>query len=212
MPRLAPRLAETRESRMERNKRGDVTEMLTKFRRGDPGAEAKLVELVYSQLRRLAADYMRRERKDHSLPPTALVHEAYLRLIKLQPKVWQNRAHFFAVAALLMRQILVDHARRRRAQKRGAGGLHVSTDDSHVQQSPQLMHEPQRYEHLIAVDDALTALAKISPRQSRIVELRFFAGMSNKEIAEVLGTSERTVERESAAAQTWLAARLRRLE
>jgi RNA polymerase sigma factor (TIGR02999 family) len=131
---------------MERNKRGDVTEMLTKFRRGDPGAEAKLVELVYSQLRRLAADYMRRERKDHSLPPTALVHEAYLRLIKLQPKVWQNRAHFFAVAALLMRQILVDHARRRRAQKRGAGGTHLSTDDSHVQQSPQLMHEPQRYD------------------------------------------------------------------
>jgi RNA polymerase sigma factor (TIGR02999 family) len=186
--------------------------MLTKFRRGDPGAEAKLVELVYSQLRRLAADYMRRERKDHSLPPTALVHEAYLRLIKLQPKVWQNRAHFFAVAALLMRQILVDHARRRRAQKRGAGGAHLSTDDSHVQQSPQLMHEPQRYEHLIAVDDALTALAKISPRQSRIVELRFFAGMSNKEIAEVLETSERTVERESGTAQTWLAARLRRLE
>ena len=194
---------------MAEDRRGDVTELLTQFRRGDQGAEAKLVALVYGELRQLAAAYMRRERKGHTLQPTALVHEAYVRLISLRPKSWKNRAHFFAVAALLMRQILVDHARRRLAAKRGAGGSHVSTDDPDAQRSPRMMVEPDRDEDLIAVDDALTTLANINARQSRIVELRFFAGMSTREIAEALGTSERTVEREWAAAQTWLFERLR---
>ena len=143
------------------------------------------------------------------MPPTALVHEAYIRLINLRLTSWKNRAHFYAVAALLMRQILVDQARRRLAAKRGDGGLHVSIDDPGIQGAPQLTGKPDRFEDLIAVDEGLTALARINPRQSRIVELRFFAGMSNKEIAEALGTSERTVEREWAAAQAWLAARLR---
>jgi RNA polymerase sigma-70 factor, ECF subfamily len=194
---------------MDRDKRGDVTELLTRFRRGEQGAEAKLMTLVYGELRRLAAQYMRRERKEHSMPPTALVHEAYIRLINLRLTSWKNRSHFYAVAALLMRQILVDQARRRLAAKRGDGGLHVSIDDPGIQGAPQLTRKPNRFEDVIAVDEGLTALARINLRQSRIVELRFFAGMSNKEIAEALGSSERTVEREWRAAQAWLAARLR---
>jgi RNA polymerase sigma-70 factor (ECF subfamily) len=110
---------------MTGDKSGEVTELLTRFRRGEKGAEAKLMTLVYGELRRLAAQYMRRERREHSMPPTALVHEAYIRLINLRPTSWKNRAHFFAVAAILMRQILVDQARRRLAAKRGEGGPHV---------------------------------------------------------------------------------------
>src|SRR6478672_5879411 len=113
---------------MHQQSGGDVSELLVQFRRGEQGAEAKLVTLVYDELHRLAVRYMRRERSDHSLQPTALVHEAYLRLIKQQPKFWKNRVHFFAVAALSMRQILVDHARRRLAVKRGDGKTHVSLD------------------------------------------------------------------------------------
>jgi RNA polymerase sigma factor (TIGR02999 family) len=152
---------------------------------------------------------MRRERSDHSLQPTALVHEAYLRLIKQQPKFWKNRVHFFAVAALSMRQILVDHARRRLAVKRGDGQTHVSLDDVGAQDARFLTIDPEQSEDLVALDDALTTLAKVDARQSRIVELRFFAGMNSKEIAEVLGISERTIDRQWAAAQTWLYARLR---
>jgi RNA polymerase sigma factor (TIGR02999 family) len=188
---------------------GDVSELLVQFRRGEQGAEAKLVTLVYDELHRLAVRYMRRERSDHSLQPTALVHEAYLRLIKQQPKFWKNRVHFFAVAALSMRQILVDHARRRLAVKRGDGQTHLSLDDVGVQDARFLAIDPEQSEDLVALDDALTTLAKVDARQSRIVELRFFAGMNSKEIAEVLGISERTVDRQWAAAQTWLYARLR---
>ena len=188
---------------------GDVSELLVQFRRGEQGAEAKLVTLVYDELHRLAVRYMRRERPDHSLQPTALVHEAYLRLIKQQPKFWKNRVHFFAVAALSMRQILVDHARRRLAVKRGDGQTHLSLDDVGVQDSRHLMIDPEQSEDLVALDDALTTLAKVDARQSRIVELRFFSGMNSKEIGEVLGISERTVDRQWAAAQAWLYARLR---
>ena len=194
---------------MHQESGGDVSELLVQFRRGEQGAEAKLVTLVYDELHRLAVRYMRRERSDHSLQPTALVHEAYLRLIKQQPKFWKNRVHFFAVAALSMRQILVDHARRRLAVKRGDGQTHLSLDDLGVQDSRFLMIDPEQSEDLVALDDALTTLAKVDARQSRIVELRFFAGMNSKEIGEVLGISERTVDRQWAAAQAWLFARLR---
>ncbi len=194
---------------MHQESGGDVSELLVQFRRGEQGAEAKLVTLVYDELHRLAVRYMRRERSDHSLQPTALVHEAYLRLIKQQPKFWKNRVHFFAVAALSMRQILVDHARRRLAVKRGDGQTHLSLDDVGVQDSRFLTIDPEQSEDLVALDDALTTLAKVDARQSRIVELRFFAGMNSKEIGEVLGISERTVDRQWAAAQAWLYARLR---
>ena len=194
---------------MHQQSGGDVSELLVQFRRGEQGAEAKLVTLVYEELHRLAVRYMRRERSDHSLQPTALVHEAYLRLIKQQPKFWKNRVHFFAVAALSMRQILVDHARRRLAVKRGDGKAHLSLDDVGVQDSRYLMIDPEQSEDLVALDDALTTLAKVDARQSRIVELRFFSGMNSKEIGEVLGISERTVDRQWAAAQAWLYARLR---
>lgn len=196
---------------MSQEKSGNVTELLGQFCRGERGAEAKLVTLVYDELHRLAVRYMRLERTGHSLQPTALVHEAYLRLINQRPKSWKNRAHFFAIAAMLMRQILVDSARRHSAVKRGDGQPHVSLDDPIAQRSRHLVLDRGQSEDLMALDDALTTLAKIHSRQSRIVELRFFAGMSSKEIAEALGISERTVEREWAAAQAWLYARLRPL-
>jgi len=154
---------------------------------------------------------MRLERKGHSLQPTALVHEAYLRLISQRPKSWKNRAHFFAVAAMLMRQILVDHARRRLAAKRGTGKPDLNIDDPVVQVDPHMAFDPDRFEDLIALDEAMTRLETVNPRQGRITELRFFAGMSSNEIAEALGISQRTVEREWAAAQSWLYARLRPL-
>jgi len=190
---------------------GNLTELLAQFRRGEPGAEAKLVTLVYDELHRLAVHHMRRERKEHSLQPTALVHEAYLRLVTQRPKSWKNRAHFFAVAAMLMRQILVDHARRRLAVKRGTGKANVSLDDPATGLASQLALDPDQCEDLVALDEALTTLSKVNPRQSRIIELRFFSGMSTQEIAEVLGISERTVEREAAAAQAELYAMLRPL-
>jgi RNA polymerase sigma-70 factor (ECF subfamily) len=192
-------------------KSGNITQLLVQFRRGEQGAEARLVTLVYDELHRLAVRYMRLERKGHSLQPTALVHEAYLRLISQRPKSWKNRAHFFAVAAMLMRQILVDHARRRLAAKRGTGKPDVNIDDPVVQMDPHMAFDSDRFEDLIAVDEAMTRLAAVNPRQGRITELRFFAGMSSNEIAEALGISQRTVEREWAAAQSWLYARLRPL-
>jgi RNA polymerase sigma-70 factor, ECF subfamily len=188
---------------------GDVTKLLAQFRRGEQEAEARLVTLVYDELHRLAVQYMRRERQGHSLQPTALVHEAYLRLVGQQPTSWKNRAHFFAFSSILMRQILVDSARRRRAVKRGAGQPHLNIDDPLAQNDPRLMVDPSQSEDLIALDDELTALAKIHPRQSRIVELRFFAGMSSREVAETHGISVRTADREWAAAQAWLYAQMR---
>jgi RNA polymerase sigma factor (TIGR02999 family) len=187
---------------------GDVTELLVQFRCGNRSAEATLIPLVYNELHRIAARHMRRERPDHSLQPTALVNEAYVRLISERAKSWKNRAHFFAFASGLMREILVDHARRRGAAKRGDGKPHVRLDDPRVSPSAEPVLN-DRLESLIAIDEALTELAAIDSRQSRIVELRFFAGMSSKEIAEILEISERTVDREWAVAQAWLYARLR---
>lgn len=189
---------------------GSITELLERFGRGQQEADAKLVSLVYDELHRLAVRYMRKERGDHTLQPTALVHEAYLRLASQRSKSWKSRSHFFAVAALLMRQILVDSARHRLAAKRGAWKRRVRLEDA-VEDFPQLVLDPVQAEDLIVIDDALTALSKIDQRRSRIVELRFYGGMTTKEIARALDISERTVDREWAAAQAWLYARMRRL-
>ena len=194
---------------MGQEQRGKITELLAQFRHGRREADAELMTLVYDELHRLAAQYMRKERRDHSLQPTALVHEAYLRLSSQRPKAWKSRTHFYAVAALLMRQILVDSARKRSAAKRNDGKRCVPFEDAVTHFPQHLMLDPEQSEDLIALDDALTALAAIDLRRSRIVELRFFAGLTTKEIAETLEISARTVDREWVAAQAWLYARMR---
>jgi len=176
---------------------GDVTRLLREFREGDKGAEAKLITLIYGELRRLAAYYMRGERSGHSLQPTALVHEAYVRLAGIRGIDWQNRSHFFAVAAQVMRRILIDHARAHRSNKRGGSWSEVTFDEAqHLSFS--------RPEQFIALDEALNRLAELDVRQSQIVELRFFAGLSENETAEVLGISTRTVKRDWRVAKAWL--------
>lgn len=153
--------------------------------------------LVYNELRRVAGRYMRGERPDHTLQPTALVHEAYLRLVGQREVAWQNRSHFFAVASRLMRNILVDHARARQAHKRGGQDQKVTFDEA-------LERAGGESTDLLALDEALTHLAERDPRQARMVELRFFGGLSEKEAAEVLGISVRTVKRDWAVARAWL--------
>ncbi len=175
-----------------------VTRLLQDWGNGDQQALERLTPLVYGELKRLAARYLRRERPDHTLQSTALVHEAYLRLIDQRSVHWQNRAHFFGVAAQLIRRILVDYARNRNAAKRGAGACKLSLDD--VVEAPRM----ERNLDLVALDDALEALARIDPQQSRIVELRFFAGLSIEETAEVLRISPATVKRDWTAAKAWL--------
>ena len=175
----------------------DVSDLLRAWGRGDLQARDELVPLVYRELRRRAAAYLRRERADHTLQPTALVHEAYMRLIGQQRVVWQNRAHFFGVAAQMMRRILVDYARERQAAKRPGAALKVALDD-HIGAV-----EPRAFE-LLAIDRALTELARLDPRQVRIVELRYFAGMSEQEVAHALSLSRATVTREWQTARAWL--------
>lgn len=175
----------------------DVTRLLGELRQGSPDAEGKLAPLVYRQLHRLAAGYMRRERPDHTLQPTALVNEAYLRLVSQEQTDWQDRAHFFGVAARLMRQILVDHARARQAGKRGGLIQKLPLDGA-------LDFSPARSRELIELDNALRSLERLDLRQSRIVELRFFAGLTVEETAEVLGISPRTVKRDWNVARAWL--------
>jgi RNA polymerase sigma factor (TIGR02999 family) len=173
-----------------------VTELLIKWRDGDQSALKDLVPLVYGELRRLAHHYLRSERPDHTLQSTALVHEAFLRLVSQEPGNLQNRAHFMAVASQLMRQILMDFARSHRAAKRNQGYT-LSLDEAAVL--------PQANDvDLIALDDALHRLARLSERQSRIVELRFFAGLSIDETSHVLGVSRATVERDWTIARAWL--------
>ncbi|HWQ54638.1 MAG TPA: sigma-70 family RNA polymerase sigma factor [Bryobacteraceae bacterium] len=174
-----------------------VTQLLADWGRGDAGALERLTPLVYGELKRLAARYLRRERSDHTLQSTALVHEAYLRLVDQRSVAWQNRAHFFGVAAQLIRRILVDHARGKHAAKRGANAVKLSLED--VMEVPR-----QRPLDLVALDDALETLAQLDPQQGRIVELRFFAGLSIEETAEVLHISPATVKRDWTAAKAWL--------
>jgi RNA polymerase sigma factor (TIGR02999 family) len=176
---------------------GEVTHLLAQLRAGQRDAESKLIPLVYAELRRLAAHYLRGERPDHTLQPTALVHEAYLRLTKLHDVDWQSRSHFFATAATVMRRILVDHARAQNANKREGCRNAVSLEEA-------LVVSPARSSQLIALDDALDRLAKLDLRRSRIVELRFFGGLSEEETGEVLGISERTVKRDWRVAKAWL--------
>jgi RNA polymerase sigma factor (TIGR02999 family) len=174
----------------------EVTQLLVKLSAGDRSALDDLLPLVYDELRRLADRYLRRERSDHTLQATALVNEAYLRLVD-QNVPWQNRAHFFGVAAEMMRRILVDHARSHQAQKRGSGGIKLSLDDA-------LNMSDERASDLIALDEALSALAEFDPQKSRIVELRFFAGLSIEETAKVLGIGTATVIRQWKMAKAWL--------
>jgi RNA polymerase sigma factor (TIGR02999 family) len=174
-----------------------VTALLKRWRHGDSAALEKLVPLVYSELRRIAARQLRRERPNHTLQPTALVHEAYLKLVDQHRIEWQNRAQFFGVAAQLIRRILVDDVRNRRTVKRGAGTLKVTLDDA--------VSEPARENiDLVKLDDALLSLAAKDEQQSRVVELRFFGGLSIEETAEVLRISPSTVKRDWAAAKAWL--------
>ena len=175
----------------------EVTLLLVELQKGNKEAEDKLIPLVYGELRRLAARYLRGERPDHTLQATALVHEAYLRLTRLQAINWESRAHFFGVAAQLMRRILVDHARVRLAKKREAARDALSLDEA-------LVWLPDRSQQLIQLDDALDRLAKRDPRQSRIVELKFFGGLSEEETGVLLGISTRTVKRDWRVARAWL--------
>ena len=176
---------------------GEVTQLLIELRAGKREAEDKLIPLVYAELRRLAAHYLRGERVDHTLQPTALVHEAYIRLTKVREVDWQSRSHFFATAATLMRRILVDHARAQKAEKREALRNTVCLEDA-------LVVSPTRSSDLIALDEALSRLAQIDPRRGRIVELRFFGGLSEEETGTVLGISARTVKRDWRIAKAWL--------
>ena len=180
----------------------DVTLLLKQLSEGNRNVLDDLVPVVYGELRRLAASYMRRERPDHTLQTTALVHEAYLQLVGQERAHWENRSQFFGVAAQLMRRILVDHARAHGAAKRGGAATKISFDDAIV-----LAHEQTG--DLVAIDELLTRLAAIDPQQVRIVELRFFSGLSVDETAQVMGISDRTVKRDWAMAKAWLLRGLR---
>lgn len=174
----------------------DVTRLLLDLQAGRDGAADLLVPLVYAELHDLAAHYMRGERSDHTLQPTALVHEAYMRLVDQRNVSWQNRSHFFGIAAQTMRRILVDHARRKRASKR-EGGDRVTLDESVAETS-------QRSVDLIALDDALLKLAALDPRHAKVVELRYFGGLDIEQVAESLGISPATVKRDWTFARAFL--------
>jgi RNA polymerase sigma-70 factor (ECF subfamily) len=182
----------------------DVTELLRSFRKGNPEAGAKLIPLVYEELRRMARRYMRQEPPDHTLQATALIHEAYLRLVEQKETNWQSRAHFFAVAAQLMRRILVDHARACETTKRGGAAERVPLEEESLAWSPEKSSE------LIALDESLNRLAQLSPRQSQIVEMRFFGGLTVEETAEVLQITPRTVNRDWSVARAWLYREIRK--
>jgi len=179
----------------------EVTELLIAWSNGDPTALDRLMPLAYEELHRLARRYMRREPADHTLQTSALVNEAYLRLIDQRRVQWQNRAHFFAISAQLMRRILVSMARARHAHKRGQDPRLVSLDDA-------LVISNERAAELVALDDALVELARLDPRRSQVVELRYFGGLSVKETAEVLKLSEETVMRDWNRAKAWLCVQL----
>ena len=176
---------------------GDVTLLLRQVKAGDSAAESRLLELVYPQLRKIARQYLRRERTGHTLQPTALVNEAYMQLAGQMEKDWQNRSHFYAVAAQSMRRILVDYARQRNAAKRDGNRQRVELTDA-------LAISGDRLDEILAIDEALKRLAEFDPRRSKVVEMRFFGGMTEDEAAEVLGVALRTVKRDWNVAKAWL--------
>lgn len=175
----------------------DVTECLAALSGGDKAAMERLVPMVYDELRRQAASFLRKEAPGHSLQPTALVHEVFLKLADQNRVSWKGRSHFFAVGAQAMRRILVDHARRKKRAKRGGGRQRISLDEG-------LVVSPRRDEDVLALNDALEKLADLDPRQAQIVEMRFFGGLTVQEVAEVLGVSKRTVEAEWTMIRAWL--------
>jgi RNA polymerase sigma factor (TIGR02999 family) len=180
----------------------NVTLLFQRAQNGDRAALDEVLPLVYKELRRIAARQLANERSNHTLQATALVHEAYLRLIDQHSVDWSNRAHFFSIAAEMMRRILVNHAVSRRAQKRGEGETLLSLDD--------MIHFPNKQNlDLILLDEALWRLAEFDPTQARIVEMRFFAGLTNEEVAEVLSVSDSTVKREWRSAKAWLVTQLK---
>jgi RNA polymerase sigma factor (TIGR02999 family) len=181
----------------------EITRLLADWSNGDRQALEKLTPLVYDELRRLAARYLRQERSDHTLQSTALVHEAYMKLVGQNNVRWQNRAHFFGIAAQMIRRILVDYARARRAEKRGSGVDALSLDEAIALPGGKDLD-------LVALDDALEGLAKIDERQSRLVELRFFTGLTIEETAEVMQMSVATAKRDWVSAKAWLAREIRR--
>jgi RNA polymerase sigma-70 factor, ECF subfamily len=181
----------------------DITVLLSQLSRGDPQAASKLIPVVYDELRHLAAGYMRRERPDHTLQPTALVHEAYVKLLAQRSVDWQGRAHFFGVAAQLMRRILIDHARGHLRKKRGGVQQKISLDEA-------LVFSEQQSAEILAVDESLGRLEKLDPRQARVVELRFFGGLNIEETAAVLKISPKTVKRDWSVARAWLYADIKK--
>ena len=175
----------------------EITQLLTEVQAGNAEATSRLASLVYAELHGLAARHMRRERPDHSLQATALVDEAFMRLFDQRERTWQNRSHFFAMAAQIMRRILIDHARSRRAGKRGGGHQNAQLEEA-------VVVSDENCDEVIAVDEALNRLAEFDARLARIVELKFFVGLTEEEIGEVLGISSRTVKREWKVAKAWL--------
>jgi RNA polymerase sigma factor (TIGR02999 family) len=176
---------------------GEVTQLLINWSKGDPTALDKLVPVVSAELRRIARRYMSRQKRGHTLQTSALINEAYLRLIDQHSVQWKDRAHFFAMSAQVMRNILIDHARKYSCAKRGAGARKVALDEA-------VLIPEKKAAQLVALDEALDELATVDPRKSRIVELRFFGGLSIEETAEVIGISPATVHREWRAARAWL--------
>ncbi|MGE0359886.1 MAG: sigma-70 family RNA polymerase sigma factor [Vicinamibacterales bacterium] len=181
---------------MDGSSADNVTLLLADWRNGDAHALERMLPIVYRELQRLAAAYLRRERVGHTLQPTALVHEAYVRLVDQQTPVFRNRSHFFGVAAHVMRQVLVDSARKKRSAKRGGG--HDTSLDAIV------VAAPERPRDIVALDDALSALAAVDARKARVIEMRYFGGLGNAEIAEALDVSVPTVVRDARFAEAWL--------
>lgn len=176
---------------------GDITGILISWRRGDRAALDRLLPLIRTEMRRLAQRHLGRERKNHTMQPSSLVQEAYLRLMPGGNGEWRNRAHFFAVASQVMRHVLVDYARERRRVKRGGGAVHIPMDAA-------VILSPDQIEQIVAVDLALQRLAKVDERKSRVLEMRFFGGLSVEEVAEVLGVAPNTVIRDWNFARAWL--------
>ena len=184
-------------------KQSDITQMLIELTDGNKEVVNEILPLIYAELRKLAGGYLRRERGNHTLQPTALVHEAYMKLIDQKKVRWQNRSHFFGIAAQVMRRILMDYARKHKAEKRGGEGENIALEEEFI------IIENERSAELLALDEALENLEKIDEMKAKIVELRYFGGLSVEETAEVLGVSEITVKRHWRMAKAWLYGQLK---